>query len=162
MTPQIIHLTDNLIGVVGFREEPKKCYISTCVERGVFTEHPCLDIKYKVGLRVMRLPDGNWQIVGWSTELDEATCAGLVDEPYATGIEQYTEPTDLTGWTTSQTPMGVKYSKVIYCGYRDYTKDCDGYSAREQHPFKSATDSFASLLRSYGIEGRALILRRID
>lgn len=97
-----------------------------------------------------RLPPGAWEIVGMLGEVTEEQAAGVVDEPYESGIEQYTEPDDVTGWIVSEAPMGTKYSKVMYKGYRDYTKDPDGYSAREINPFGTAIESLESAILAEG------------
>lgn len=96
------------------------------------------------------LPGGNWRIIGMLNEVTEEQAAGVVDEPYESGIEQYTEPDDVTGWIVSEAPMGTKYSKVMYKGYRDYTKDPDGYSAREINPFGTALESLESAIEAEG------------
>lgn len=96
------------------------------------------------------LPEGNWRIIGMLSEVTEEQAAELVDEPYESGIEQYTEPGDLTGWTVSEAPMGTKYTKVMYKGYRDYTKDPDSYSVREVNPFGTALESLDSAILAEG------------
>src|SRR5690606_32515814 len=66
------------------------------------------------------------------------------------GIEQYTKPNDLTEWAVSEAPMGTKYSKTMYNGYRDYTKDTDSYSARQANPFRTALESLESAILAEG------------
>src|SRR5690606_22771015 len=96
------------------------------------------------------LPPGTWEIVGRLSEMTEEQVGGLVDEPYTAGIEQYTKPNDLTEWSVSEAPMGTKYSKTMYNGYRDYTKDTDSYSVREANPFLTALDSLESAIMAEG------------
>lgn len=105
---------------------------------------------YSTSLVRLNLPAGNWKIVGRLSEVTEAEAGELVDKPYTAGIEQYTKPNDLTEWVVSEAPMGTKYSKTMYKGYRDYTKDPDSYSVREANPFKTAIESLESAILADG------------
>ena len=91
-----------------------------------------------------------WRIIGMLSEVTDEQAKGTVDEPYESGIEQYTEPDDLTGWIVSEAPMGTKYSKVMYRGYRDYAKDPDDYPVREVNPFGTALESLESAILAEG------------
>lgn len=153
------HLSGSIVAVEGLPEDAYNFHIHPNSD-GLWYKlnTPKGDLFKRIDLKGLK-----YQILGWSDELSEMQCVDLVDEPYTTGIEQYTKPDDLTNWTTSKSPMGIKYCKVIYCGYKDYSKDCDDYSTREQYPFKTATESLSSLLRSVGCEAeRVLILKNID
>lgn len=61
------HLPGTIIAIEGLPGDAK-ISIGTITDRDVFTEHPALVWirAATMGTSVKRLPDGNWQILGWS------------------------------------------------------------------------------------------------
>lgn len=116
-------------GVLAVTELPKD--VSPYIPRWGKTKR--LSYKYwsggmKTGMfRVyhIKLPPGQWSIVGWSDELTEEQCENIVD---------------------------VSVKQGSYISFVDY-EFVDFYH--------TATESFASLLRSHGITDRAFIIKKI-